>query len=97
VPLAGLLDFPQAIDAERLASLQGALLSRAATQLVPAPELVAERIRRALAARPRLATDDAGQRLLGAWVSATRPLVAAEAPEVFGTLRARLANFGRAQ
>jgi hypothetical protein len=97
VPLAGLLGFSQAIDAERLASLQGALLTRAATQLLPAPELVAERIRRALAARPRLATDDAGQTLLGAWVSATRPLVAAEAPEVFGTLRARLANFGRAQ
>jgi hypothetical protein len=97
VPLGGLIGFAEPLDAERLAALQSALLTRAATQLVPAPELVAERIRRALASRPRLATDDAGQTLLGGWVRATRPLVAAEAPEVFGTLRARLANFGRAQ
>ncbi len=97
VPLPSLLAFENPRDNERLAALQAALLTRAATQLEPTPELVAERITRSLAGRPRLATDAAGQILLGGWVTATRPLVAAEAPEVFATLRTQLANFGRAQ
>jgi hypothetical protein len=97
VPLAPLLDFASPIDGERLADLQRALLTRSASQLRPPATLVAERIRRSLAGRPRLATDDAGQALLGHWVTATRPLVAAEAPEVLATLRARLANFDRAE
>ncbi len=97
VALPSLLAFENPEDGERLAALQTALLTRAATQVDPAPELVAERIARSLAGRPRLATDSAGQELLGGWVTATRPLVAAETPEVLATLRARLANFGRAQ
>jgi hypothetical protein len=97
VPLGTLLSFQIPLDAPRLAALQKALLERTATARDPAPELVAERIRRSLAGRPRLATDDAGQLLLGGWVTLTRPLVAAEAPEVLATLRARLANFGRAE
>lgn len=97
VPLGALLSFPLATDAERLAALQDALLTRAVDYRTPTPELVAERIRRTLAGRPRLATDDAGQALLGTWVTLTRPHVLAEAPEVLATLRARLANFGRAQ
>lgn len=97
VPLPSLLEFANPNDAERLAELQAALLTRAATQLAPVPELVAARIARSLAGRPRLALDAAGEVLLGGWVAATRPLVAAEAPEVLATLRVRLANFGRAQ
>jgi hypothetical protein len=97
VPLGQLLSFSDPPDAERLAGLQEALLTRSASQLEPPATLVAERIRRSLAGRPRLATDDAGQALLGSWVSTTRPLVTAEAPEVLAMLRARLANFGRAQ
>ena len=97
VPLAPLIDFAGASDGERLAGLQRALLTRGACQLRPPAELVADRIRRSLAGRPRLATDDAGQVLLGRWVTATRPLVNAEAPEVLATLRARLANFSRAE
>jgi hypothetical protein len=97
VPLAPLLDFASVADGERLAALQQALLTRSASQLRPPAALVAERIRRSLAGRPRLALDDAGQALLGGWVTATRPLVTAEAPEVFATLRTRLANFGRAE
>jgi hypothetical protein len=97
VPLMPLMSFPTPPDAERLAGLQEALLTRAANYVPPTPELVAERIRRTLAGRPRLATDEAGQALLGSWVTLTRPLVLAEAPEVLATLRARLANFGRAQ
>lgn len=97
VPLAPLLGFANPLDAERLAGLQDALLTRSASQLRPPASLVAERLRRTLAGRPRLATDDAGQSLLGAWVTVTRPLVSAEAPEILATLRAQLANFGRAQ
>jgi hypothetical protein len=97
VPLSPLMAFSITTDAERLAGLQRALLTRAANYTQPPPELVAERIRRTLAGRPRLATDDAGQALLGSWVTLTRPHVLAEAPEVLATLRARLANFGRAQ
>ena len=97
VPLSPLLEFANPLDAERLAGLQEALLARSESQLRPAPELVAERIRRTLAGRPRLATDVAGQALLGTWVTLTRPEVLAEAPEVLATLRARLANFRRAQ
>jgi hypothetical protein len=97
VPLMPLMGFPIPADAERLAGLQEALLTRTTAYAQPSPELVAERIRRTLAPRPRLATDEAGQALLGTWVTRTRPLVMAEAPEVLATLRARLANFGRAQ
>jgi hypothetical protein len=97
LPLDGLLDFAAPGDAERLAALKSALLARAATARHPSPELVAERIRRSLAGRPRLETDDAGQALLGEWVTRTRPLVATEATEIFATLRLLLANFGRAQ
>jgi hypothetical protein len=97
VLLPPLLSFPTSTDHERLAGLQEALLTRAVGYVQPTPELVAERIRRTLAGRPRLATDDAGQTLLSTWVTLTRPYVLAEAPEVLATLRARLANFGRAQ
>ncbi len=97
VPVAQLLAFANPVDAERLAELQGALLLRATSYVQPPAALVAERIRRSLAGRPRLATDDAGQALLGSWVTATRPSVSAEAPEVLAMLRARLANFGGAQ
>ncbi|HXK20953.1 MAG TPA: hypothetical protein VNG33_24245 [Polyangiaceae bacterium] len=97
IPHGPLLRFPAPADAERLASLQRALLGRSATEQTPAAELVAERIVRTLSGRPRLATDEAGQRLLGGWVAVTRPLVAAEAPEVLAGLREQLANFGRAE
>jgi len=97
VSLPPLLELASPGDGERLARMQAALLTRSASQLRPPAALVAERIRRSLAGRPRLATDDAGEALLGEWVTATRPLVSAEAPEVLATLRARLANFGRAE
>jgi hypothetical protein len=97
VSLAPLLTFPQASDAERMQGLQNALLGRAATALHPPPELVAERIVRTLSGRPRLATDAAGQVLLGAWVAMARPRVLDEAPEVFASLRSQLANFGGAE
>jgi hypothetical protein len=97
VPLDQRLEFSSPLDAQRLQGLLDALLTRTSSYAEPPAELVAERIRRSLAGRPRLATDDAGQALLGSWVTATRPSVTAEAPEVLAMLRARLANFGRAE
>lgn len=97
VPLGALLSFPRPADVERLAALQAALLERTATARNLPPEQVAQRIRRSLAGRPRLATDDVGQALLASWVALTRPLVAAEAAHVFAALRGRLANFGGAE
>jgi hypothetical protein len=96
VPLAPLLVFSEATDAERLSKLQNTLLERAALLVAPSAQLLAERIARTLSGRPRLATDAQGQELLGSWVTWTRPRVEAEAPEVLATLRARLASFGRA-
>ena len=96
-PLDAALDFPAEGDPERLQSLRRDLLDRAVAPYAPAPDLVARRIRRSLAARPRLATDDAGEALLCAWVPSARLLVAAEAPALLATLRARLANPERAE
>ena len=97
VPLEQLMSFPVPSDQERLAALRSALLERASTVLEPPARLVAERIVRTLAGRPRLATGDAGQELLVRWVETTRPQITAEAPEVFASLRLRLANFGGAK
>jgi hypothetical protein len=97
LPLDSLMSFTVPGDAERLTALRRALLERAATEQAPPPELVAERIARTLSRRPRLATDAAGQALFGTWVALSRPLVAAEAPEIFAMLRERLANFGGAE
>ena len=93
VPCGELLAFDAPEAALRLAGLQGALLERAATALTPSAELVAERMVRTLAGRPRLALDATGQLLLGEWVGVTRPQVVREAPEIFAALRGLLANF----
>jgi hypothetical protein len=91
-PLEGTLSFVAPSDSERLATLRAMLLERAATRLEPSPQQVAERIRRSLAGRPRLATDAAAQPRLSSWVERTRPLVVSAAPELLATLRAQLAN-----
>jgi hypothetical protein len=92
LPLAPHLVFASETDAGRLDELAQTLLARAPFSRHPAAELVAARIRRTLARRPRLATDDRGEQLLGSWVSVTRPLVAHEAPRLLSELRARLAQ-----
>ncbi len=93
VPLPELLVFVGDEDASRLASLTRVLTERAPLSATPPPPaLLAERIRRTLAHRPRLATDDQGQALLAAWVEATRPAVSREAPQLFSDLRAQLAG-----
>ncbi len=91
-PLDQALRFTQPSDPERLQALRSDLLELAIYPHAPAPVLVAVRLRRSLACRPRLATDDAGEQLLRAWVESARPLVAAAAPALLAALRARLAN-----
>lgn len=93
--LDGALTFPSEQAPARLESLRQNLLERARHYVTPSPELVAQRIRRSLAGRPRLAVDDAGEALLGAWVALIRPQIRASAPALLATLRAQLANSGR--
>ncbi len=92
VPLSGAITFEQPSELERLGALCGVLLERGRFYRVPEAALVAERVRRTLERRPRLATDDAGQALLGEWVSVARPQVDAAAPALLAALRARLAE-----
>jgi hypothetical protein len=97
VPLNQALSFDAPGDFERLETLRRNLSERAATQLGTTAEVVALRIRRTLEGRPRLATDDAGERLLREWVAVARPWVAAEAPRLLASLRAVLADQARAE
>lgn len=93
VKLVQHLQLESAPDAERLAGLLGVLAARAPQNAQPpSPELLAERLRRTLSHRPRLATDDRGQALLASWVVVTRPAVAFEAPQLLRELRGRLAR-----
>lgn len=91
-PLDNALSFGVLADPERLSALRASLLERAATRVLPSAELLAERIRRTLAGRPRLALDATAQPQLASWVALTRPLVADAAPQLLATLRAQLAN-----
>jgi hypothetical protein len=93
VPLTDQLSFDSSQEEERLAKLRQALSQHRSARTTPTPDLVAARIRRSLAGRPRLATDDAGEALLSHWVTHARPEVAREAPELLATLTAQLANF----
>ena len=91
------LSFDSPGDFERLETLRRNLSERSATQLGSTAEVVALRIRRTLEGRPRLATDDAGERLLREWVPVARPWVVAEAPRLLASLRAVLAEQARAE
>jgi hypothetical protein len=92
--ITGLVELGAADGAARLTRLQQALLERSHLPREPAADLVAERIGRALAGRPRLATDAAGERTIASWVQAVRPDVAAMAPALLAELRGRLARLG---
>jgi hypothetical protein len=53
-------------------------------------ELIAERLRRILASRPRLALDDMGQNVVRDWVVAARPLIVSRAPLLIVEVERRL-------
>lgn len=96
VPLGTALYFEPAGDLERFEKLRRTLYERATPHRV-APRLFAQRIRRTLEHRPRLATDDAGESLLAEWVHTARPWVATAAPGLLAALQAQLANASRAE
>ena len=70
--------------------LRERLLERGVTTDEPDASAVAERLRRALGARPRLALDDAAELVARDWVVAARPDVAARAAALARQLRERL-------
>ena len=93
-PLGGVLEFPVPNDGARLAALHATLLERSSSE-TPPPELVAQRIRRTLSGRPRLAVETGAEARLSSWVALTRPLIAHAAPSLLAELRAQLANSAR--
>jgi hypothetical protein len=70
--------------------LRARLLARGVPAEDPAPEVTSQRLRRALAARPRLALDDAAELVARDWVTVARPHVSARATGLVRELAERL-------
>jgi len=70
--------------------LRSRQLARGVTADEPTPEVTSQRLRRALAARPRLALDDAAELVTRDWVSLARPHVATRASGLARELAERL-------
>ena len=70
--------------------LRARLLARGVTAEDPTPEVTSQRLRRALAARPRLALDDATELVARDWATVARPHVAARATGIARELAERL-------
>jgi hypothetical protein len=77
-------------ERDRFAHLRARLLDRGAIAGDIGPEIVAERLRHALADRPRLALDDAAVLAARDWASAARPGVSACAVPLVRELAAQL-------
>src|SRR5690349_20150324 len=71
-------------------NLRVRLLGRGPMVDEPTPGMIALRLRRALSGRPRLALDDATERVAREWADLTRPAVTAQAPELTRALAAQL-------
>lgn len=84
------LDWDCADERVRFDHLRARLLDRGAIAGDIAPETVAERLRRALADRPRLALDDAAVRAARDWARAARPDVSARVAPLLHELTAQL-------
>ncbi len=76
---------------ERFDHLRARLLDRGAIAGDIAPEIVAERLKRALADRPRLALDAAAELAVREWVTAARTEISAAAVPLVHELTAQLA------
>ncbi|HEY4159082.1 MAG TPA: hypothetical protein VGM29_13330 [Polyangiaceae bacterium] len=74
----------------RLVALCHSLFARGILREEPAPELMAERLRRILEGRPRLRLDDAGQSVVREWIVAARPSIVSRAPTLVRELEQRL-------
>ena len=71
-------------------NLRVRLLGRGQMVTEPTPGMIAQRLRRALSGRPRLALDDEAERVAREWADVTRPAVAAQAPDLARLLAAQL-------
>jgi hypothetical protein len=78
-----------AVDTRRLRELTQRLAERGIARSL-SPELVARRLRYALEPHPKLSFSPAEEPTVAAWVSDSRPLVAARADELVAELRGRL-------
>jgi hypothetical protein len=79
-----------ATETSRLRDLTQRLAERGIARSL-SPELVARRLRYALEPHPKLSFSPAEEPTVAAWVSDSRPLVAARADELVAELRGRLA------
>jgi hypothetical protein len=75
---------------DRFATLRGRLLARGAITADISPETVAERLRSALAERPRLSLDDTSVQAVRDWARIARPEVSARAAPLIQHLAAQL-------
>jgi hypothetical protein len=75
---------------DRFDALRGRLLARGAITADIAPETVAERLRSALATRPRLALDDASVQAVRDWARVARADITASAAPLIDHLAAQL-------
>ena len=74
-----------------------AVLSRRGLPEIPSPPLeLARRLRRVLAARPRLAFEADQERAVSDWVAEARPAVRASAPAILSALRSSLPSGAQA-
>lgn len=90
------IEWQRAEDAERFGSLIAALHERGLPTEPPAPHAVAARLRRAVAARPRLAFPASLEDAVADWVVQARRAVVGWEPAIMTELRSRLdgAGFG---
>ena len=88
--LGRFVDWASQDERARFDALRARLLARGAVAGDIAPETVAERLRYALAARPRLALDDASVPTVCDWARTARPEIDARAPALIQHLTAQL-------
>jgi hypothetical protein len=84
------LRWPSRRDPDGFDTLRERLLARGVAADEPDPTVVAQRLRRALGARPRLALDDGTELVARDWIVAARPDVAARAAALARELAQRL-------
>lgn len=87
---AKLLEFQARDDEARYLALISALATRGAPDPSTPPDLVADRIERALRGRPRLALDAHARREVSNWVVVARPAVVDSSSALLAVLRASL-------
>ena len=84
------IQWPTIDASERFQHLCHSLRDRGAYPAEPDSELIAERLQRILADRPRLAMDERGLSVVRAWVESSRSQITSGAPELLREVEQRL-------